>query len=52
MTQRIALALVAAALGALAALGITSALAPSCPTEDACSIDYHDGRWVVTEDTP
>lgn len=23
---------------------------PNCPTEDSCSIEYHDGAWHVTED--
>jgi hypothetical protein len=48
----LALALAAAAIGALAALGVTSALGPDCPTEDACTVDYRDGRWHVTETTP
>lgn len=25
---------------------------PYCPTEDSCSVDYHDGAWHVTEVTP
>lgn len=25
---------------------------PDCPTEDSCTIDYHDGRWIIEEGTP
>lgn len=25
---------------------------PSCPTEDSCQVDYRDGEWHITEDTP
>lgn len=25
---------------------------PYCPTEDSCQIDYHDGKWHITEVTP
>ena len=25
---------------------------PSCPTEDSCAIDYHHGKWTVTEVQP
>jgi hypothetical protein len=50
--RRIALALTSAVIGALAALGITNALEPHCPTEDSCTVDYRDGRWHITKDTP
>lgn len=43
----------AAALLLAFTLGYASADdAPSCPTEDSCTVDYEDGRWTVTEDTP
>jgi hypothetical protein len=25
---------------------------PNCPTEDSCTVDYHDGAWHVTEQQP
>lgn len=25
---------------------------PYCPTEDSCSIDYHNGSWHIEEVTP
>lgn len=25
---------------------------PHCPTEDSCTVDYHDGEWHITEVTP
>lgn len=25
---------------------------PNCPTEDSCSIDYHDGAWHIEEIVP
>jgi len=25
---------------------------PHCPTEDSCTVDYHDGTWEIIEVTP
>jgi hypothetical protein len=25
---------------------------PSCPSEDSCTIDYHDGGWHIYPDVP
>lgn len=27
-------------------------LAPECPTEDSCVVNYHDGAWHITEVQP
>jgi len=37
------------ALGALVGHSIDQ---PYCPTEDSCTVDYHDGQWTITEVTP
>lgn len=31
---------------------VISDITPNCPTEDSCSIDYRDGRWVITPIIP
>jgi hypothetical protein len=23
-----------------------------CPTEDSCTVDYHNGQWHITPDRP
>lgn len=25
---------------------------PDCPSEDSCTIDYHDGAWHIAKDVP
>lgn len=45
-------ALTALLLGVFGTLAVQSLTAPSCPTEDSCTVDYHDGQWHVTEVTP
>lgn len=47
------------AAGVLLTLTVVSAVqgfqaesTPNCPTEDSCSINFHDGRWTAREVTP
>lgn len=51
-TTAVALMLIMWALGAIAGATLTWERQPYCPTEDSCTIDYHDGQWTVTEEQP
>lgn len=47
------LAAIASGLFAAVATAVfITADVPHCPTEDSCSVDYHDGGWHITEVTP
>jgi hypothetical protein len=59
MTGRVVTRLVAPLLllagvlvGILVCQTVEAIQQPHCPTEDSCTVDYRDGRWHITEDTP
>ena len=52
MKAEAALVAIWAALGILGTLAVQAEREPYCPTEDSCVVDYHDGRWTITEVTP
>lgn len=44
--------LLAAASGALLWATWMTPHQPHCPTEDSCTVDYHNGSWHIKEVTP
>ncbi|WP_165949249.1 hypothetical protein [Kribbella turkmenica] len=48
MIGRAVVLLVVAGAGFVAGW-VANDASPHCPTEDACTVDYRDGEWHITE---
>jgi len=44
--------ILAGGIGSMAGTVYQQGHQPSCPTEDSCQINYHDGRWYIKEVVP